>query len=74
MTEQQQSEARRVALASLAVRAMAGDTSWACVALRERAEFGFIPYRTWANLTPMERNFLGVVNQTTASQLMRMRE
>ncbi len=74
MTEQQQSEARRAALAALAVRAMAGDPAWASVALRERAELGIIPYKTWANLTPMERNFLGVVNQTTARQLMRMRE
>lgn len=74
MKDQQEAEARRVALASLAVRAMAGDTCWASIALRERAELGIIPYKTWANLTPLERHFLGMVNQTTARQLMRMRE
>ncbi len=74
MTEQQQSEARKAALYALASRAIAGDAGWASVALRERAELGIIPYKTWVNLTPSERNFLGVVNQTTARQLMRMRE
>lgn len=56
-----------------AVDAVCPDYPWAELALQERAERGFIMFRTWLRLTPSERHTFGAMSQTSAQRALRGR-